>query len=125
MPHATDLLHAGHKKVFYFYFPDLIRGIIDPEKPQTLEDLDVVKEEDVYIYRHEKEMWIKLVFTPTVPHCSLASLIGTYICTCKLLFTFKDFILFNSFVKLTCDLLPSWFYPFNGSFICTYTPFVL
>lgn len=55
---------------------DLIRGIIDPEKPQTLEDLDVVKEEDVYIYRHEKEMWIKLVFTPTVPHCSLASLIG-------------------------------------------------
>ena len=24
----------------------------------------------------EKELWIKIVFTPTVPHCSLATLIG-------------------------------------------------
>lgn len=55
---------------------DLIRGIIDPEKPQTLEDLDVVNEEDVCVYRHEEELWVRLIFTPTVPHCSLASLIG-------------------------------------------------
>ncbi|XP_063435122.1 cytosolic iron-sulfur assembly component 2A-like [Mytilus trossulus] len=55
---------------------DLIRGIIDPEKPQTLEDLEVVNEEDVCVYRHEEELWVRLIFTPTVPHCSLASLIG-------------------------------------------------
>lgn len=55
---------------------DLIRGIIDPEKPETLEELYVVKEEDVFVYRHDEEFWIRLEFTPTVPHCSLASLIG-------------------------------------------------
>ncbi|XP_076104107.1 cytosolic iron-sulfur assembly component 2A-like [Mytilus galloprovincialis] len=55
---------------------DLIRGIIDPEKPQTLEDLEVVNEEDVCVYRHDEELWVRLIFTPTVPHCSLASLIG-------------------------------------------------
>ena len=75
---TENCMSYNYDKVVFFYFADLIRGIIDPEKPQTLEDLDVVKEEDVYIYRHEKEMWIKLEFTPTVPHCSLASLIGTY-----------------------------------------------
>ncbi|CAC5372874.1 Cytosolic iron-sulfur assembly component 2A [Mytilus coruscus] len=64
--------------LYLFSMSDLIRGIIDPEKPQTLEDLDVVNEEDVCVYRHEEELWVRLIFTPTVPHCSLASLIGDY-----------------------------------------------
>ncbi|XP_056021908.1 cytosolic iron-sulfur assembly component 2A-like isoform X2 [Ostrea edulis] len=61
---------------------DLIRGIIDPEKPETLEDLNVVSEEDVSVSRLQKEDYlVKVVFVPTVPHCSLASLIGLSIRT--------------------------------------------
>lgn len=56
---------------------DLIRGIQDPEKPETLEELDVVKEECVEVKRFNgDEYLIKIIFIPTVPHCSLASLIG-------------------------------------------------
>ncbi|XP_062601031.1 cytosolic iron-sulfur assembly component 2A-like [Saccostrea cucullata] len=61
---------------------DLIRGIIDPEKPETLEELNVVSEEDVQVTRfNEEDYLIKVVFVPTVPHCSLASLIGLSIRT--------------------------------------------
>ena len=82
---------------------DLIRDIKDPERPNTLEELDVVKEGCVTVQRcvpgcgvnrqphcetgksetdsvqedeEEEELWIHIVFTPTVPHCSLATLIG-------------------------------------------------
>lgn len=60
---------------------DLIRGIIDPEKPETLEELNVVSEEDITVNRLDKDYLIKVVFVPTVPHCSLASLIGLSIRT--------------------------------------------
>ncbi|XP_061173080.1 cytosolic iron-sulfur assembly component 2A-like [Saccostrea echinata] len=61
---------------------DLIRGIIDPEKPETLEELNVVSEEDIQVTRfNEEDYLIKVVFVPTVPHCSLASLIGLSIRT--------------------------------------------
>lgn len=60
---------------------DLIRGIIDPEKPETLEELNVVSEEDITVNRLNKDYLIKVVFVPTVPHCSLASLIGLSIRT--------------------------------------------
>ncbi|CAB0035741.1 unnamed protein product [Trichogramma brassicae] len=57
---------------------DILRTIKDPEKPQTLEQLDVVYEEGIEI----KEATpggvtvIRVIFNPTVPHCSLATLIG-------------------------------------------------
>ena len=96
----------------------MIRDIKDPEHPHTLEELNVIKEEDITI-RHpppafpfpnpgpsrisqssgtslprqpdiatsqsaaastdfgdDQEVWIRVQFTPTVPHCSLATLIG-------------------------------------------------
>ena len=53
---------------------DLIRGIKDPEHPLTLEELNVVQEEHTTV--DEKEKLIEVVFTPTIEHCSLASLIG-------------------------------------------------
>lgn len=99
-------------------FVDLIRDIKDPEHPHTLEELNVIKEDDITI-RHppppfsfqnpcpfrinqsqsesntsprqpdiatlatastdigdDQEVWIRVQFTPTVPHCSLATLIG-------------------------------------------------
>lgn len=59
-------------------FSDIIRTIKDPEKPQTLEQLDVVYEDCVNIC-HSTPVGISVIrveFNPTVPHCSLATLIG-------------------------------------------------
>ncbi|KAK1123430.1 MIP18 protein galla-1 [Melipona bicolor] len=57
---------------------DLLRTIKDPEKPQTLEQLDVVYEDCVEILRQTPKgvSIIRIEFNPTVPHCSLATLIG-------------------------------------------------
>ncbi|KAF4530185.1 hypothetical protein B566_EDAN001444 [Ephemera danica] len=58
---------------------DHIRRIKDPEKPNTLEDLDVVFEDGIQIrtLQKNKELYIiRVEFNPTVPHCSLATLIG-------------------------------------------------
>ncbi|KAF2899864.1 hypothetical protein ILUMI_06312 [Ignelater luminosus] len=53
---------------------DLIRGINDPEHPLTLEELHVV--EDNLIHVDNENNSIKVLFTPTIPHCSMATLIG-------------------------------------------------
>ena len=50
------------------------RGINDPEHPLTLEQLDVVKLEDVAV--DDEKNKVNVVFTPTIPHCSMATLIG-------------------------------------------------
>ncbi|XP_055365664.1 cytosolic iron-sulfur assembly component 2A isoform X3 [Betta splendens] len=55
---------------------DVIRSIRDPEKPNTLEELDVVTEKCVEVQElGEDEFLIIIKFSPTVPHCSLATLI--------------------------------------------------
>jgi len=53
---------------------DMIRDINDPEHPLTLEELNVV-EEDKCVVDLENET-IHVEFTPTIPHCSMATLIG-------------------------------------------------
>lgn len=53
---------------------DLIRNINDPEHPLTLEELRVVEEQNVSI--DNKENLVHIFFTPTIPHCSMATLIG-------------------------------------------------
>lgn len=60
------------------YFSDLLRTIKDPEKPQTLEQLDVVYEDCIRVCRSTPGgvSVIRVEFNPTVPHCSLATLIG-------------------------------------------------
>lgn len=55
---------------------DLIRTIRDPEKPETLEELDVVQEDLVAVAKRKESYVVKVEFVPTVPHCSLATLIG-------------------------------------------------
>ncbi len=58
---------------------DLIRTINDPEKPETLEELEVVYEDGVRVSHLGPEgtrCVINVEFAPTVPHCSLATLIG-------------------------------------------------
>ncbi|XP_022114091.1 MIP18 family protein galla-2 [Pieris rapae] len=53
---------------------DIIRNISDPEHPLTLEELRVVEESNVII-DNENNM-VHVYFTPTIPHCSMATLIG-------------------------------------------------
>ncbi|XP_044736321.1 MIP18 family protein galla-1 [Chrysoperla carnea] len=57
---------------------DFIRTIKDPEKPQTLEDLNVVYEDGITIQPPTtgNVSVVRVEFNPTVPHCSLATLIG-------------------------------------------------
>ena len=55
-----------------------MRTIKDPEKPQTLEDLNVVSEDMITVKKIEQGQApvVRIEFNPTVPHCSLATLIG-------------------------------------------------
>ncbi|XP_029194863.2 cytosolic iron-sulfur assembly component 2A-like isoform X2 [Acropora millepora] len=56
---------------------DIVKDIRDPELPQTLEELHVIEEEFIKIDKIGNDDYIiKIEFTPTVPHCSLATLIG-------------------------------------------------
>lgn len=58
----------------YGFLLDLIRGINDPEHPLTLEELHVVEENHIVLDNSSND--IKINFTPTIPHCSMATLIG-------------------------------------------------
>jgi len=51
-----------------------IKDINDPEHPYSLEQLDVVSVNHVTV--DDAAHRIKVAFTPTVPHCSMATLIG-------------------------------------------------
>jgi metal-sulfur cluster biosynthetic enzyme len=53
---------------------DLIREINDPEHPLTLEQLHVVTEEQIEV--DDAGSRVVIQFTPTIPHCSMATLIG-------------------------------------------------
>ncbi|CAD5235488.1 unnamed protein product [Bursaphelenchus xylophilus] len=56
---------------------DYIRDITDPEHPYTLEQLNVVQEELIEVDHSRPSMpVVRIRFTPTIPHCSLAALIG-------------------------------------------------
>ncbi|XP_057520619.1 protein AE7-like isoform X1 [Amaranthus tricolor] len=53
---------------------DYIRDIKDPEHPYSLEELKVVTEESIEV--DAKRSYVRVSFTPTVEHCSMATLIG-------------------------------------------------
>ncbi|XP_067256692.1 cytosolic iron-sulfur assembly component 2B [Chanodichthys erythropterus] len=53
---------------------DLIRSINDPEHPLSLEELNVV--EQVRVNVNDQDSTVSVEFTPTIPHCSMATLIG-------------------------------------------------
>lgn len=61
----------------FYYYPlllDLIRDINDPEHPLTLEQLNVVQQGHIEV--DDKNSKAIVYFTPTIPHCSMATLIG-------------------------------------------------
>jgi metal-sulfur cluster biosynthetic enzyme len=53
---------------------DMIKDIIDPEHPMTLEDLKVVSLGDVSV-DHDAGI-VTVYYTPTVSSCSMATIIG-------------------------------------------------
>uniref|UniRef100_A0ACD5X7R4 Uncharacterized protein n=1 Tax=Avena sativa TaxID=4498 RepID=A0ACD5X7R4_AVESA len=53
---------------------DTVRDIKDPEHPYSLEQLSVLSQESVSV--DEKLGHIQITFTPTVQHCSMATVIG-------------------------------------------------
>ncbi|XP_063978812.1 MIP18 family protein galla-2 [Diachasmimorpha longicaudata] len=53
---------------------DLIKNINDPEHPLTLEELQVVEERLIQV--DNKKNLVDVKFTPTIPHCSMVTLIG-------------------------------------------------
>ncbi|XP_049935634.1 protein AE7-like 1 [Nymphaea colorata] len=53
---------------------DFVRDIRDPEHPYSLEQLSVLSEESITV--DEKLGRIRITFTPTVQHCSMATVIG-------------------------------------------------
>uniref|UniRef100_A0A023GEF6 Putative family with sequence similarity 96 member b n=1 Tax=Amblyomma triste TaxID=251400 RepID=A0A023GEF6_AMBTT len=53
---------------------DHIRSINDPEHPLTLEELNVVDEKNITVDLEKSA--IDVAFRPTIPHCSMATLIG-------------------------------------------------
>ncbi|EGC39855.1 hypothetical protein DICPUDRAFT_26130 [Dictyostelium purpureum] len=59
---------------------DIIRHIKDPEYPNTLEQLKVVNEDWITVEDNINDKkdccYIKIYFTPTVPHCHLAPTIA-------------------------------------------------
>jgi metal-sulfur cluster biosynthetic enzyme len=52
----------------------MIKKINDPEHPLTLEQLNVLSLENIHVDINTNRVIIN--FTPTIPHCSMATLIG-------------------------------------------------
>ncbi|KAM0687269.1 hypothetical protein COBT_001495 [Conglomerata obtusa] len=65
---------------------ELIRNIVDPEHPQTLEQLRIITLDSVKVYENEhRDLFIghtlpvkiiEVKYRPTIPHCSMAAVIG-------------------------------------------------
>ncbi|EYU29061.1 hypothetical protein ABFS83_05G116700 [Erythranthe nasuta] len=53
---------------------DHIRDIKDPEHPYSLEELKVITEDAVEV--DDNRSYVRVTFTPTVEHCSMATVIG-------------------------------------------------
>lgn len=53
---------------------DHIRDIKDPEHPYSLEELKVITEDAIEV--DDRHSYVRVTFTPTVEHCSMATIIG-------------------------------------------------
>jgi len=53
---------------------DHIRDIKDPEHPYSLEELKVISEDAIEV--DDRHGHVRVTFTPTVEHCSMATVIG-------------------------------------------------
>ncbi|KAJ2716039.1 Cytosolic iron-sulfur assembly component 2B [Coemansia spiralis] len=71
---TSDMDDSVHDPIDAEEVYELIRGINDPEHPLTLEQLRVTNLEHVSVDDGAGRVLIE--FTPTIPHCSMATLIG-------------------------------------------------
>ncbi|CAK9173465.1 unnamed protein product [Ilex paraguariensis] len=55
-------------------FDILSADIKDPEHPYSLEELKVITEDAIEV--DDKSSYVRITFTPTVEHCSMATVIG-------------------------------------------------
>lgn len=53
---------------------DHVRDIKDPEHPYSLEELKVVTEDAIEV--NDEQSHVRVTFTPTIEHCSMATVIG-------------------------------------------------
>ena len=53
---------------------EMLRHLNDPEHPLTLEQLNVVRLEDIEV--DDRKCKVCVNYTPTIPHCSMATVIG-------------------------------------------------
>ncbi|KAH9099947.1 hypothetical protein Ae201684P_018953 [Aphanomyces euteiches] len=56
------------------HLTQMLRHLNDPEHPLTLEQLKVMTMENILV--DDAANSVKVQFTPTIPHCSMATLIG-------------------------------------------------
>lgn len=62
------------KSLFQSLLLDCIRDICDPEYPNSLEELAVVLRDQIIV--DASKYYVRIDYTPTIPHCSMATLIG-------------------------------------------------
>ncbi|XBH72913.1 hypothetical protein VPH35_100116 [Triticum aestivum] len=66
--------HPAHAALDALDVFDTVRDIKDPEHPYSLEQLSVLSQESVSV--DDKLGHIQITFTPTVQHCTMATVIG-------------------------------------------------
>ena len=71
---AREADPAARDPIDAFEVFDIIRTIKDPEHPHTLEELRVAQRELIEV--DDARGRVSIHFTPTIPHCSMATLIG-------------------------------------------------
>ena len=69
--------HVEADEIDAFEIFDMIRYLNDPEHPNTLEQLSVVCADQISV--DHKTNIVRVEFTPTIPNCSMATLIGLMI----------------------------------------------
>ncbi|KAG8488739.1 hypothetical protein CXB51_016614 [Gossypium anomalum] len=67
--------YYGEQVILIFLtFLNHIRDIKDPEHPYSLEELKVITEDAIEV--DNERSYVRVTFTPTVEHCSMATVIG-------------------------------------------------
>eukprot|EP01035_Chromulina_nebulosa_P022365 gene22365-28959_t len=76
-PNEIDINdEASYEEVDKYEIFEYIRNINDPEHPLTLEALNVVNVDNITV--DDDNNTVTVMFTPTIPHCSMATLIGSH-----------------------------------------------
>ncbi|KAK5818677.1 hypothetical protein PVK06_023620 [Gossypium arboreum] len=66
--------YAEQVILIFLTFLNHIRDIKDPEHPYSLEELKVITEDAIEV--DNERSYVRVTFTPTVEHCSMATVIG-------------------------------------------------